>query len=121
MKIGTGIGIAGLVLALIGAVTPFVGLYVGWVALLVVCIAALFGDKGLTIATVILSAIVFVFLTPSLWLAEGLRTIAVETGAPPKLTERVGLPVSLVMLASPIVCIFLNMSGKIALGKAGKN
>ena len=118
MKAGTGVGIAGLVVALVGAFMPVVGLYVGWVALLIVCIAALLGDRGLTIATVIVSVVVFIFLTPSLWIAEGMRAAAVETGAPEEMTQRIGLPISIIMLIAPIVCIFLNVSGKVALRKS---
>lgn len=118
MKAGTGVGIAGLVVALVGAFMPIVGLYIGWVALLIVCIAALLGDRGLTIATVVVSVVAFIFLTPSLWIAEGMRAIAVETGAPDDLTQRIGLPISVVMVIAPIVCIFLNVSGKVVLGKS---
>lgn len=117
MKAGTGVGIAGLVIAIVGAFLPIIGLYVGWIALLIVCIAALLGGRGLTIATVVVSVVAFIFLTPSLWIAEGMRAIAVETGAPAEVTQRIGLPISVVMVIAPIVCIFLNVSGKVALGK----
>ena len=115
MRAGTGVGIAALVLCIIGAVTPGVGLYVGWVALIVACFAALLGDKGLTIATVIVSALIFIFLTPSLWVAEGMRAIAMESGAPKEVTGRVGIPVSIALLIAPIVCMFLHGTGKLAL------
>ena len=119
MKVGTGIGIAALIIAIMGGLMPVVGLYVGWVALALACVAALFGDKGLTIATVIVSALVFIFLTPSLWVAEGVRAMAIGSGAPAEMTKRIGLPISLIMLAAPVVCIFLRSSGKLVLGAHG--
>lgn len=69
MKAETGLGIAGIVLAVIGALVPFVGLYIGWFALIIVAVAAYMGERGLTIATMVISALVFLFLTPSLWVS----------------------------------------------------
>jgi hypothetical protein len=118
MKASIGIGIVGLVMAFVGAFTPGIGLYIGWLALAIVSISALMGERGLTIATVIISVFTFLFLTPSLWFAEGLRAVAVSAGAPPAITGRILLPITVVMLAAPVLCIILNASGKAALGKS---
>ena len=75
MKASTGVGIAALSLAIIGAILPIIGLWIGWVALIICFIAALMGEKGLTIATVILSAVVFLFLTPSLWITGTFQVV----------------------------------------------
>ncbi len=106
MNAATGLGIAGLVIAIFGALTPFIGLYLGWFALLVVSVAALMGDRGLTIATVIISALAFIFLTPSLWVGEGLRAMASSSTAP--MPPRLLLPITAVMLAAPVVCMLLG-------------
>jgi uncharacterized membrane protein YkgB len=118
MKASAGIGVVGLVMAFLGALTPVFGLYIGWLALAIVSVAALAGERSLTVATIVLSTFTFLFLTPSLWLAEGLRAAAVSAGAPATVTGRILLPITVVMLAAPIVCIILNASGKAALGKS---
>lgn len=112
MNAGTGLGIAGLLIAIIGAFMPVIGLYVGWFALLVVSIAALMGERGLTIATIILSALAFLFLTPSLWIGEGVRVVAAGSTAP--MPPRILMPVTLVMLAVPIVCMFIGKKPAVA-------
>lgn len=109
MKICNGVGLAALVLAIVGMLTPVVGLPIGYVALVTACIAALGGDRGLTIATVIVSAIAFVFFTPSLWMATAGRMTAEGGGA-------FGLVVlSVILLALPVIGIILNSTGKLVL------
>ncbi len=70
MKTASGIGIAALVVAIVSLLIPIYGLYTGLLALLLACVAAYMGDKGLVIATVILSFFGYFFLSPSLALAE---------------------------------------------------
>jgi hypothetical protein len=120
MPVGKVLGIVAIVFAIIGALMPVVGLYVGWIALIIAAVAALCGEKGLVIGTVVTSALVFLLLTPSLWIAEGLRAIAVEQGLPPDMTARIGLPVSATLLAAPILCLFLHSTGRLTLGGASK-
>ena len=106
MNAGTGLGIAGLVVALVGAFTPIVGLYIGWVALLIVSVAALLGERGLTIATVVLSVFAFTFLTPSLWVGAGVRAAASSAGGPVPMA--ILLPVSSALIVAPIACIIFT-------------
>lgn len=117
--VGKGLAIGALALSIFGAVAPVVGLYIGWIALLLACGAALFGDRGFTIATVIISLVAFAFLTPSLWITEGLAQIgnaaARSQGAPTIMNPFV--VVSLVLLVAPLLCIFLNSSGRVVLGR----
>lgn len=111
MSIGAGIGLAALIAAVIGAFVPILGLYIGWLALVLAVLAALFGDRGLTIATVCLSAIIFVFLTPTLWLENAAHATGYgqASGQAPVLQIA-----SMALLAAPIPAIFLNGSGKLA-------
>jgi hypothetical protein len=121
MEVGKGVAIAALVIAIVGGILPAIGLYVGWIALLLACVSALLGEKGLTIATMVVSAIMFVFLTPSLWLSQGAISLGhagMEAGdkLPPFSPF---LAISLVLLLAPAVCMFLRASGRLTLG-AGK-
>ncbi len=110
MGIGAGLGLAALIIAGIGMWIPFVGLFIGWLALAIACFAALCGDKGLTVATVVFSAVVFLIFTPTLWL---------EAGASADETSGYGSPIfiiiSIAMLIAPIVSIVLFSTGKLVL------
>ena len=64
-----GLGIAAIIVALLGAFIPVFGFFIGLVALFFAAVAALAGDRVFSIATVAVSTIVFVFLTPSLWVS----------------------------------------------------
>ena len=108
---GKGLSTAGLVMAIIGAFIPLIGLYIGWAALGLATLGALAGNKGMTIAVVAVSAMVFLFLTPSLWLeafahSEGYRE---ASGRAPVL--KIG---TLIMLAAPLVAMFLHKPGNAA-------
>ncbi|MGE3693526.1 MAG: hypothetical protein AB7F98_19290 [Novosphingobium sp.] len=89
---------------------PVIGLFIGWGALAVACVAALLGDKGLTTAIVLLSALGFIFFTPSLWIT----TVTTDF--------RQGgygyVIVSAIMVFAPLVCMFLRQTGRFALGKS---
>ena len=66
MKLHTGLGLAAVILVVISFLVPLIGTFIAWVALICAAIAAFLGDKGLSIATVILAAIKF-FISPSVW------------------------------------------------------
>jgi hypothetical protein len=110
MKTGTGIGIAALIIAVVGMFLPLVGLFVAWIALIIACFAALFGDRGLTIATVIVSIVGFIVFTPSLWAIVTVN--GVERS--PSSVLRV---ITLILVLAPIVCMILNATGKLMLGR----
>lgn len=119
MRLCTGIGIAALVIAILGIFIPLVGLFVGWIALAVACIAALCGDKGLTIATVIVSVVAFVFFTPSLWLDYlGYEADIATVGGT---YSPILIPITIVMLIAPVVSIILFSTGRLALTKNAKS
>ncbi len=94
-------------MAVLGGLVPGIGLYIGWAALLLATFGAIGGAKGLPIAVVAVSALVFLFLTPSLWVEAAMHKAGFgeATGAPPVL--RIG---SLVLLALPIVGLLLAPS-----------
>ena len=46
MNLSTGLGIAAIIIAVIAFFVPLAGLFIGWVALLIACGAALYGDKA---------------------------------------------------------------------------
>lgn len=120
MEAGKGIAIAALVIAIVGGVLPAIGLYVGWIALLLACVAALFGEKGLTIATMVVSAIMFIFLTPSLWISQGIVALgnaASQSQGGPTVFNPL-LLISFILLLAPGVCMFLNASGRLTLAGA---
>ena len=110
MSLARGLGLAALMIAWVGAFVPFLGLFIGWGALAIATIAALAGDRGHTIATVVFSAFVFLFLTPMLWLdalgsAEGTAHL---------------LGISILMLLAPIGAMIMNATGKLAIGRRAR-
>jgi hypothetical protein len=97
----TGIALAGLIIAIIGAFTPVVGLYIGWLALLIVTVSGFMGERGLTIATLVISLFAFLFLTPSLWIEAGANMlVSGQTG------EDAGIsflrPITMIVFFAPI-------------------
>lgn len=110
MSIGTGIGLAALIAAVIGAFVPLLGLYIGWLALVFATLAALFGNRGLAMATTCLSSVVFVFMTPTLWLEHAAHAIGAgaATNHGPVLQV-----ISIGLLLAPVVAIVLNSTGKL--------
>jgi len=110
MKTGTGIGIAALIIAVVGMFLPVIGLFVSWIALIIACFAALFGDRGLTIATVIVSVVGFIIFTPSLWATITVNGVATSPSNVLRL-------ITLILVVAPIVCIILNATGRLMLGR----
>jgi hypothetical protein len=78
--------------------------------LIIACFAALFGDKGLTIATLIVSIVGFLLFTPSLWLT---MTVNGVESSPSNVLRAI----TLILLIAPVVCMILNTTGRLALGK----
>jgi uncharacterized membrane protein YkgB len=105
MNAGSGFGVAALVLVILGAIMPLVGLFICWIALGLAAISAFAGSKGWPVAVVAIGAVAFWFLTPSLWveaLAHG-TGYGEATGTAPLLRI-----VSLAMLGAPIVGLLLG-------------
>ena len=100
-----GLGIAALIIAVLGAIMPGVGLFVGWLALILATFAAAGDGRGLAIATIAVSTVAFLFLTPSLWIeAAAFGTGYGEaTGSSPILRI-----VSLMLLVAPIGAMFVG-------------
>ena len=73
MKLSSGLGLAALIVTVIAFFIPFVSLFITWLALVIAAVAAVVGDKGLTIAAIVLSAVKFM-ITPTMW-AAGLAAI----------------------------------------------
>lgn len=68
MKASTGFSLAALIFAIIGAFTPIVGFWIGVLALGLAAVGGYLGDRGLTIATISVSIVAFLFMTPMLWI-----------------------------------------------------
>ena len=114
MSLGAGIGLAALIIAGIGMWMPIIGLFIGWLALVVACFAALCGDKGFSIATVVLSAFAFWIFTPSLWIEAGAS--ADVTMLCSEASRRAGCRIfSIALLIAPIVSMILFSTGRLAL------
>ncbi len=105
---GKGLSTAGLIVAVIGAFVPLIGLYIGWAALGLATLGALGGNKGMSIAVVAVSAMVFLFLTPSLWLEVVAHDAGYgeATGSSPIL--RIG---TFIMLGAPVVAMLMAKGG----------
>lgn len=71
---GMGMGIAGLVLAIVAIFIPLVALYVVWVSLIFTAIAAFAGDKPFSIASWCVNLVNLVLLSPI--------TLAILVGGP---------------------------------------
>jgi hypothetical protein len=94
---GKGIGIAALVFAIIAIFVPVFGIMVGWLALFLATLAALFGDKTFTIAALVITAVNYFFLSPLLWVSGsgGNETL---------------IYISLGMLAAPVLGLLLHIA-----------
>ena len=100
-----GLGIAAIIIAVLSYFVPVVGIAGTGIAMLLATVAALAGDKGLTIATVVLGAVNTFLFSPAVWVwIAADDTIAFVT-------------VIVVVLALPLVGMFLHSSGKFTLGQ----
>lgn len=113
MKVGTGLSLSGLVIGVVSIFLPIVGIFTGVLGLLLAALGTLFGERGLAIATVAVSIVSFVFLTPTLWMEALAHSFGYgqQTGTAPILRILV-----IAGLAAPIVGILLNATGKVVLG-----
>lgn len=64
-----GLGIAALVVALLGIGVPVVTIYVVWLALLLAAIAGILGDRAFPVAATLTCLINLLFLSPLTWAA----------------------------------------------------
>ncbi len=70
-------GVLAIIAAVVSFVIPFVGVFVAFAALACAAIAAFLGDKGLTIATLVLCAVKLA-ISPTFWALSG---VLIFTGA----------------------------------------
>ncbi len=114
MKTGFGLSLSGLVISVISIFIPIVGIFTGIIGLLLAALGTLFGERGLAIATIAVSVVSFVFLTPTLWMEALAHSMGYgqQTGTGPVLRILV-----IAALAAPIVGIVLNSTGRIILGR----
>ena len=106
---GKALGISAFVLALIAVFTPFFGLYVTFIALVLATIGALAGDKVFSLVTVVIGFVNTFLLSPfSVMMLFGAQD---QAGNTPLLT------VTIVLLVAPIIAIFLNATGRVAIGR----
>jgi hypothetical protein len=64
-----GLGIAALVVAILGIFVPVVTIYVVWLALILAALAGFLGDKAFPIASLLVCLINILFLSPMTWAA----------------------------------------------------
>ena len=74
MKLSAGLGLAALIITAISFFIPFVGFFVTWLALLIAAVSAYMGDKGLTIATIVLATVKFL-ISPTFWVSGVLTVV----------------------------------------------
>ena len=107
---GKGLGIAAVVLAVLSLVMPvIVNIVVVDIALILAVVAALFGELSLTVATVVLSAVSMLVLSP-------LTMRALTHGSPNGSDTNPLLPLLYVLLIAPLVGLALNKTGKLRFG-----
>ncbi len=89
-------GMVAFLLSLIALGVPVYGIMIGWAALALACIAALYGDKVFTVATVLVSIINYLFLSPNLLLS------ALNP------TDSNWIEISMLMVGAPIVALMVR-------------
>jgi hypothetical protein len=109
--VGKGLGIAGLVIAIISIFIPVVGIFTGWAALVFVAIAAIAGETPLTIAVVAISAVNYLFFSPSLWIATAGANLTEGLKAPNLLLWITGI-----LVLAPVGALIARAAGKAARG-----
>jgi hypothetical protein len=110
---GKGLGIAALVIAIISIFIPIVGVFTGWLALILAAVGALAGDVVFTVAVVAISAVSYIFLSPTMWLATAGANANPGPGSPSAL-----LIVTFILLAAPIAALILRATGRVVLGSS---
>lgn len=110
---GTGFGVAALIIALVGFFIPIFGIFVTGIALILAAIGALAGDKVFATATAIFSAASIFVFSPSMWAV--MATPDDPTGGKTNIYILIG-----VFLALPFIAMFLRSSGKLMIGKRTK-
>lgn len=106
-----GLGIAALVLILISFPIPFVGTWIGYLALVVAAVAALFGDRALTVATAVIAAIKMYFLSPVLMATMYVKVDGFGFNWPLAITSFfVALPVAMLAFR-PMILAMLKQAG----------
>lgn len=66
---GKGFGIGALVLGILSIFVPIVSLYVVWLALALATVAGLLSDKVFSLATIVITLVNVLFLSPATWMA----------------------------------------------------
>ena len=106
-----GFGLAALILVILALFIPVGGVFLSALAALLAAVAALAGDRVFATATPLIGFINTMFLSPSTWIFLGGN----DQGAKSFMTVMV-----FIVAALPFVAMFLNATGKIAIGdKAG--
>ncbi|MCR8551161.1 hypothetical protein M4578_25375 [Salipiger sp. P9] len=105
MSTGNGFCLAAIILAVLGAVVPGVGLFLGWGGLVLATIGAWQGATGMAVAVVALSAVVFWLLTPSLWVEAMIHRAGFVEVADEAPMLRI---VSIGLLVAPLVAIAIR-------------
>lgn len=106
---GKGLGIAALILILLGMFIPFIGIFITWLALALATVAALSGDRTFSIATGVIGIVGVIFFSPLLWVA----------GAGESMQGKSFIQiVTIVTLLGPFIGVALNATGKVVLGKS---
>lgn len=108
---GKGLGIAALILIILSFPIPVIGTWVGYFALIVAALAALFGSRTLTIATTALAGVKMYFLSPGLMATMYAKIDGFSVNPSFLLTT--------VMVALPIVVLIFRPMITSSLRKAG--
>ena len=115
MEITKGLGIAAIIIAVIGIFIPVVGIWLALAAIAAASVAALRGDRVFATSVSLISLVNFYFLTPSLWLNNDfVRTAPVNLGL---FSLSLGAVFILAALV-PLLAIALNSKGLLSLGGA---
>jgi len=111
MKASSGLSLVGLILSFIGIFIPFLGLFIAWIGLGFATIGAYMGDKGLAIATSLLCAVVFMFLSPTLWLEAATQNASYQSWSGQNGIATSGpilRIISIIMVVAPFAAMFIH-------------
>ena len=82
---------------------PYLGIFIGWVALALVALSALSGEIVFTVAVIAISVVNYFLLSPSLWI----------TSASPQ--YHILLIITIILVFAPLLCLALRRAGTIRL------